>query len=158
MAEKTMYNNEMANTPVLTADQIPPSFARCFQGDCPMADTCLHFLAGQHIPEGLTCGEAIYPTARRGGDCKHYKRTRVICAAYGFTALFAEVRQKDSAALRNRVKEYLGGHGTYYRYLHGERPLMPEQQEWILNLFRRNGYTENLRFDGYREIYDFVSD
>ena len=73
-------------------------------------------------------------------------------------ALFAEAKQKDSTPLRNRVKEYLGGHGTYYRYLHGERPLMPEQQEWILNLFRRNGYTEDLCFDGYREIYDFVSD
>ena len=63
---------------LLTPDQIPPSYVRCFQGDCPLADTCARFLAGQ--------------------------------------------------------------------------------QEWILNLFRRNGYTEDLCFDGYREIYDFVSD
>ena len=143
---------------LLTPDQIPPSYVRCFQGDCPLADTCTRFLAGQCIPEGQECGAAVYPTARRDGDCKYYRQTRVIRAAYGFKALFAEAKQKDSTPLRNRVKEYLGGHGTYYRYLHGERPLMPEQQEWILNLFRRNGYTEDLCFDGYREIYDFVSD
>ena len=158
MAEKTTYNKEIANLPALTADQIPPSYNRCFQSDCPMADTCTHFLAGQHIPEGQTYGGAIYPTARQNGDCKHYKQTRAIRAAYGFKALFAEAKQKDGTALRNRVKEYLGGHGTYYRYLHGERPLTPEQQEWILGLFRRNGYTENLCFDSYREIYDFLSD
>ena len=139
----------------LTPDQIPPSYARCFQSNCPKADTCARFLAGKHIPEGQVRGEAVYPTARRGSDCKMYKQTRVIRAAYGFKALFAEVKQKDDTPLRSRIKAYLGGNTTYYRYHHGERLLTPEQQKWIINLFRRKGYTEELRFDGYRELYDF---
>ena len=143
------------NLPVLTADQIPPSYARCFQSDCPKADTCARFLAGKYIPEGQVRGDAVYPTARQGGDCKMYKQTRVIRAAYGFKALFAEVKQKDDTPLRSRIKAYLGGNTTDYRYHHGEKLLTPEQQEWILKLFRRRGYTEELRFDGYRELYDF---
>lgn len=134
--------------------RIPASFARCFQGDCPKAGACVRFLAGKHVPAGKLSGPAVYPTARRGDDCELYKPTRVIRAAYGFTALFAEAGRKDSTALRNRVKDYQGGHGAYYRYLHGERVLTSEQQEWILRLFRWNGYTANLRFNGYREIYD----
>jgi hypothetical protein len=55
---------------------------------------------------------------------------------------------------RNQIKKYLGGHGTYYNYNKGKYLLTPEQQEWIMNLLRRYGYTENLRFDGYRNEYD----
>ena len=135
--------------------RIPASFARCFQGDCPKAGACVRFLAGKHVPAGKLSGPAVYPTARRGDDCELYKPTRVIRAAYGFTALFAEVKRKDDTPLRDRLKAYLGGNTTYYRYHHGEKLLTPEQQEWILKLFRRRGYTEELRFDGYRELYDF---
>lgn len=137
--------------------RIPASFARCFQGDCPKAGACVRFLAGKHVPAGKLSGPAVYPTARRGDDCELYKPTRVIRAAYGFTALFAEVKRKDDTPLRDRLKAYLGGNTTYYRYHHGERLLTPEQQEWIVNLFRRHGYTENLRFDAYRDMYDFTS-
>ena len=150
-----MHNKELTNTPALTPDQIPTLYSRCFLSDCPKANTCTHFVAGKYIPEGLTQGYAIYPTALQDGDCKYYKQTRVVRAAYGFKTLFAEVKQKDSTSLRNAIKKYLGGNTTYYRYHHGERMLTPEQQEWIINLFRRHGYTENLRFDGYRELYDF---
>ena len=145
----------METKTTLTADQIPTLYSRCFQSDCPKAETCTHFLASKYIPEGQTQGDAIYPTARQNGDCRHYKEIRVIRAAYGFKTLFAEVKQKDDTPLRNTIRKYLGGNTTYYRYHHGERMLTPEQQEWIINLFRRHGYTENLRFDGYRELYDF---
>ena len=137
--------------------RIPASFARCFQGDCPKAGACVRFLAGKHVPAGKLSGPAVYPTARRGDDCELYKPTRVIRAAYGFTALFAEVKRKDDTPLRDRLKAYLGGNTTYYRYHHGERLLTPEQQQWIINLFRQRGYTENLHFDGYRDMYDFTS-
>ena len=40
MAEKTTHSKELTSIPTLTAGQIPHSFARCFQGDGPKADTC----------------------------------------------------------------------------------------------------------------------
>lgn len=141
-----------------TLDQIPPSFARCFLSDCPLADSCARFLAGKYIPEGQWSGDAVYPTARQGADCRMYKRTRVIRAAYGFNALFAEVKKKDDTPLRDQIKRFLGGNTTYYRYHHGERMLTPEQQAWIIALFRRNGYEEPLGFDSYEERYDFGLD
>ena len=55
----------------------------------------------------------------------------------------------------SRMKAYLGGHGTYYRYNRGEKLLTPEQQEWILRLFTRYGYSENLSFEGYCDVMDF---
>ena len=76
-------------------------------------------------------------------------------AAWGFDTLFVDVKQRDASPLRSAIKDYLGGNGTYYRYHNGERLLTPEQQDHILGLFRQRGYTDNLRFDGYRDVYDF---
>lgn len=140
----------------LTLEQIPYTFSRCFQSDCPQADTCAHFLASQFILKGQVSGPAIYPTSRLNGTCVCYKQTNIIHAAYGFKALFAEVKKKDDKLLRDRIKKYLGGNTAYYRYHHGKRLLSHDQQEWILALFRQHGYTEELRFDGYRDIYDFT--
>lgn len=147
----------METDTALTPGQVPPSFCLCFQADCPRAGECIRFLAGKHAGEERTCGPAVYPAARRGSGCTCYKRTRLIRAAYGFNALFAEVKKKDDTPLRNRIKAYLGGHTTYYRYHHGERLLTPEQQEWITDLFRRHGYEGDLKFDAYRDVYDFSS-
>lgn len=146
----------MRTDPPITLEQIPYTFSRCFQGDCPQANTCAHFLASQFLRKGQVSGPAIYPTSRQNGPCVCYKPTRIIHAAYGFKALFAEVKRKDDTLLRARIKKYLGGNTTYYRYHHGDRLLTPEQQEWILALFRQHGYTGELRFDAYRDIYDFI--
>ena len=140
----------------LTLEQIPYTFSRCFQSDCPQADTCAHFLASKFIIKGQVSGPAIYPTSRLNGTCVCYKQTGIIHAAYVFKALFAEIKKKDEKPIRDRIKKYLGGNTAYYRYHHGKRLLSPDQQEWILALFRQQGYTEELHFDGYRDIYDFI--
>lgn len=140
----------------LTLEQIPYTFSRCFQSDCPQADTCAHFLASKFIIKGQVSGPAIYPTSRLNGTCVCYKQTGIIHAAYGFKALFAEIKKKDEKPIRDRIKKYLGGNTAYYRYHHGKRLLSPDQQEWILALFRQHGYTEELHFDEYRDIYDFI--
>lgn len=140
----------------LTLEQIPYTFSRCFQSDCPQADTCAHFLASKFIIKGQVSGPAIYPTSRLNGTCVCYKQTGIIHAAYGFKALFAEIKKKDEKPIRDRIKKYLGGNTAYYRYHHGKRLLSPDQQEWILALFRQHGYTEELHFDEYQDIYDFI--
>lgn len=136
-------------------NSIPPSYPLCFHGTCPLAATCLRHLAGEHLPADAVWGPAVYPTALKDGQCKMYHKTRVIHAAYGFDTLFHDVKKRDDTPLRDSLKSYLGGHGTYYRYNRGERLLTPEQQAAILDLFRSYGYTENLAFDHYRDVYDF---
>ena len=75
--------------------------------------------------------------------------------AWGFNKLFAEVKSKDEASLRLEMKTYLGGNGTYSRYKLGRRLLTPQQQEYIINLFRARGYSDGLEFDHYVDTYDF---
>ena len=43
----------------------------------------------------------------------------------------------------------------YFEYRNGTRLIPPALQEAIRNLFRENGWTEEVKFDGYVEDYDW---
>ena len=140
----------------INIEDVPASWKYCFCEGCPQHDDCLRFQTGLLVPDKLTWGTAVYPTAYKNGDCPHFKAVRLMHAAYGFEPLFREVKQKDYTMLRDMIKKYLGSHNTYYRYNRGELLLTPEQQQWILQLFERHGYTENLHFEHYRDVVDFT--
>lgn len=132
---------------------LPQTWIYCFNDSCPRSGTCLRHMSSRHIPEGADWGYAVFPNAA-GNQCSLYHEARIIRAAWGFNKLFSEVKAKDAPKLRRAVKEYLGGNGTYYQYMHGKRMLTPEQQEHIARLFRQYGYTGELEFDGYSETID----
>ena len=75
--------------------------------------------------------------------------------AYGFNTMLNDLKRKDEELLRGMITDYLGSNTTYYKFNRGEKLLTPEQQEWILALFRKYGYTGEKEFEGYRYIYDF---
>jgi hypothetical protein len=43
----------------------------------------------------------------------------------------------------------------YFEYRNGTRLIQPALQEAIRNLFRENGWNEEVQFDGYVEDYDW---
>ena len=44
---------------------------------------------------------------------------------------------------------------TYYEYMRGERPLSPEQQQWIQDFVKSFGYEWEVPFDRYFEAYEY---
>lgn len=135
-------------------NEVPTWWALCFNENCPRKGECMRFVAGQHVPDDKTIGQAVYPNACKNGTCEHFYQLRVVRAARGFGNIFAEVKQKDAAVLREKIMKHLGGHGSYYRYKNGERLLMPEQQDWICQLFERYGYADMVTFLEYMDVYD----
>lgn len=133
---------------------LPKEYTFCFLSECPSAKDCARFFASQHTGD-RELGTVVLPAAMNNGKCKWFKRMRKVRGAWGFNRLFGEVRAKDAPYLRKMIKDYLGGNGTYYLYQHGKRLLTPEQQEWIMSLFKRHGYNDELEFDGYQEAYDW---
>lgn len=139
-----------------THSVMPAQWMHCFNGGCPQHGGCLRYITGSHVGGDTTSGPAVYPSAAVAAACPHYKQARVVRAAWGFDRLFALVRRADGKEMREQVKRMLGGHGSYYAYHHGERVLMPEQQQAVLQFFRRRGYTEGLAFDHYDRRVDFA--
>lgn len=134
----------------------PKTYLHCFIAECNKKETCAHYIASQHLRKDDVMGNAVFPRALQSNDgCKYYKQLKTFTAAWGFDKLFENVKYKDMSAIRKAIKEYLGGNGTYSRYKRGERLLTPVQQNWIINLLKNYGYTENLQFDHYADTVDW---
>ena len=96
--------------------------------------------------------KTVAPPVLGKPSCPRFLKAETVQVAYGFSHIFYDVKSRHSAGMRSAIRTYLGGKGTYYRYLHGEQPLMPEQQQWIRQLFAGYGYSGNVEFDRYADL------
>ncbi len=145
----------MTQTHIKETFQVPRYYQFCFLAECPLSKDCIRYFAGEHIDRDALSGFATFPAALKDSKCRFFKKTRLMHGAWGFNTLFENVKLKDSAQLHHIITKYLGGRGTYYRYHYGEKLLTPEQQKWIIDLFKQYHYTDNLQFDGYKDVYDW---
>ena len=139
---------------LIDKEQVPAGYLMCFNNGCERCGGCLRWLVGQQVDDSLRVATTVLPTVLKLSRCPYYRKAETQQMAWGFDSLFADVKRKDDKPLRDAVKEYLGGNGTYSRYKLGRRMLSPKQQSHILSLFRRKGYDEELRFDHYVTTYD----
>lgn len=135
--------------------QVPNNWALCYIAECSRKEECMRYQVCLRAPAEKTRNHCVLPTVMNRSECPHFAPVQIVRAAVGFSRIFAEVKEKHHAAMRRELAGYLGGGGTFYRYRKGERLLMPEQQEWIKKMFQRYGYTEEVVFDGYKDVYRF---
>lgn len=136
-------------------ENIPSWWQLCFLQDCGRKTQCLRHLAGKSIPDTLLSAPSVTPAVLKHAECPMFREVEVVRAAVGFSRIFSEVKQRHAPEMREKLSRYLGGNGTYYRYLHGIRTLMPEQQQWIRTLFANYGYGDEVEFDDYQEEVRF---
>lgn len=132
-----------------------PSWCYCFNAECPRTAECICYISSRFLPEGKEWGNAIFPTALRDGKCSHFKRARIMMAAWGMKGLYDNVKHKDAANLRCRVMGILGGKTNYYRVYRGEMHVSPEKQQEVNRVFAEYGY-QPPRFDHYKEEVGFT--
>ena len=134
--------------------QVPYGWAMCYVEACPRKDECLRYQVYLSLP-GRMVNKCVMPGVLRQPSCPHFRPIRKMRAAIGFTNIFNEVKAKDIAEMRKELAAFLGSTTTFYRYRKGEILLNPRQQQWIRDMFRRYGYTEEVVFDGSKEVYIF---
>jgi len=125
----------------------------CFNSQCLSKDHCLRYLAGLHAPDGVEVHLCVMPKAIKGERCRMYQKIQTVRVAYGFSRSFDALLKRDDTPIRKALVKYLGCKRSYYWYLRGEKPLMPEQQAWIENLFRQRGYEGGVIYDRMDDIY-----
>lgn len=133
--------------------QVPRSWALCYLSECPHHAECLRYQACLAAPDGRVYHKCILPSVLRQGPCQHFRPVEKVRAAVGFRNIFGKVLAKDITNIRSQMIDYLGSRSSFFRYQRGAILLMPAQQEWIQQLFRRYGYTDTLCFDAYKDVY-----
>lgn len=138
--------------------QIPTGWALCFIGSCPLKDKCLRYKAGLSIPSDLYAIRSVTSAAASINPCPMFRPIETMRVALGFGRIFADVKARHAPEMHAKLEAYLGGNGTYYRYMHGELGLTPEQQEWMRGLFRSYGYSDDVVYDAFEERYRFYDE
>ncbi|MBQ6063901.1 MAG: hypothetical protein IJK87_09795 [Prevotella sp.] len=134
---------------------VPAWYVLCTNGGCPLHQDCLRFLAGSCAPESLEAAPCVMPKAQKGSECRWFDGEKVVVLAYGFSHLYDKVLKHDYTDMRKSITRYLHGTKMYYEYKRGDRPLNPEQQQWICQLVRSYGYDWEVTFDRYVESFLF---
>ena len=121
-------------------ETMPRNYLLCFNDDCQWADHCLHRLAARSGRQRDAVVTAVNPAVCGGENCPYHKPNHVVTMAYGMKDSFREVKADDIAALRNTLIRHFG-HGSYYVRRNGTRPITPNEQAYIADIFRQFGYT-----------------
>jgi hypothetical protein len=133
-------------------EDIPKSFAVCFNAKCPMRKKCVRFAAAPVVFEHRKEGLSVFPSAIVDGECKKFVQLRMVRLAWGFKPLFVDVRHADYDKVRFAVIHHFRSESDFWRYNRGHYKLTPEEQEAIFDIFRRFGYnTKGLKFAHYKE-------
>ena len=135
---------------------IPPSWVYCFNGQCPLHQECLRYETGLEVSADKKWGNAVFPKAVVDGKCPMFRSTKKVRFATGFVIDNNPRLTLHFTALRHQLGKYLGGGGTYYLYRNGKRWLTPEQQQVVAQIFKDNGYQDEVGFAKYKEDYDFT--
>lgn len=136
-------------------EMVPDGWALCFNEGCPLREACLRYQAGLLAPQSLTVTRCVTPRAMTDERCVLFASMEPQMVAYGFSTLYDRVLKDDFTTLRKTMTSYLSGKRYYYEYMRGLRPLSPEQQGWIRNLFARYGYQDSVVFDRMEPAFDF---
>ena len=88
-----------------------------------------------------------------GKDCNYFIDEQPLQYARGMTHLLDRVPLSDAKIIDKQIRAYFG-RNNYYRSMSKVRLIKPQEQEYIRQLFRRKGITDEPEFDEYVEYYD----
>ena len=125
----------------------------CFNGACSSCEKCLRYLAGQKSPATLRYHLCVVPQALQGDRCELFQAAESVRVAYGFSHSYDDILRRDFTPIRKQLTAYLSNKRGYYKYLRGEWPLLPEQQQYIEEVFRRYGYEGKVVYDRMEDVF-----
>lgn len=135
---------------------VPRYFAHCFNDQCPKTNDCLRRLAAiNNTPDKsfiTIVNPACFPS--NGHTCPHFKPQSKSHMAWGITHLLDNVPHKDATELRNEMINHFNK-SLYYRFYRKEHALSPDDQRYILQLFKEKGITEEPVYDYYTDEYNW---
>lgn len=136
--------------------KVPYDFDHCQQAQCPQAETCLRRLAAIHAPQTLPSMKSVNPNSLPADltRCPYHLSTRKVRIAWGIKGFLNRLPLEDAKAIRRTlILHFTKTH--FYRLQRKERCLRPRDQEYIRQLFRRYGVTEEPAYEYYTEEYDW---
>ena len=141
----------------LLIEKAKEGYTVCYVDNCPLRPQCLRWQVGQHVPNTKCSYWCVNPHFEGVGTtgCPMYRNDQKVRFAKGMLHIFnSDMPKRVEPAVRYGVIR-LTNRTYYFEYRNGTRLIPPALQEAIRDLFRENGWTADVQFDGYVEDYDW---
>lgn len=129
----------------------PPDYPVCMHRDCPMAATCLHQISYEELLKCNNYLQLINPLqCTKSNSCTFYRNNKPIVYARGFEKMQKRMFPDQYYQFKNIcIKRW--SRNPYYERRRGDSPLSPSEQAFVMDVLRKVGITEDLKFDHYEE-------
>lgn len=142
-------------SPDFDYDLFPNSFAHCLNGGCLRGGECLRRQVALRMPKERGMVVVVNPehVTASGEDCPFFVLDRPERYARGIAHLLDQVPHNDAVFIKQQMVAHFG-QTNYYRFYRKERLVKPDDQQYIRELFRMRGITDEPAFDEYVDYYD----
>ena len=126
----------------------------CFIHECPLHETCLHWLTGQYYGGDthiVTCVNPNYSTVN-SQQCTMYQKDEIVKYAVGMMHIFDAIPYPIARITKKRLIN-LFSRKRFYEYRNGVRPIPPYEQQQIARVFQEEGWQGEIVYDGWKEDY-----
>lgn len=118
----------------------PKAYKLCFNDNCSFAEKCLRHIAVAKLEECSDLLQVVNHAKFNDKNCKYFVDCKKVCIAYGMKKAFENILVSDVEKIRNELIQLFGQTG-FYRRRNAKKPLSPEEQVQIENIFAKFGYT-----------------
>lgn len=148
MANKNSKENEEADLMRRKAE----NYLVCFIDGCPLHETCLRWVVGKYVNQGLVSHISVNPRNPRmnGVDCPMYREKVRVKVKRGLTRFYHEMPGYMERSVRSELIAHFGRR-RYFLMRKGELLIYPADQQAIEQTCRRHGWTAPLVYDGEDE-------
>ncbi|AVM58303.1 hypothetical protein C3V43_11510 [Bacteroides heparinolyticus] len=133
---------------------VPYDYAHCFNNRCTQSSQCLRHLVAKNSTSQCPTLRIVNPNCIPADTaaCPYFNSTQKLHVAWGLKHLLDNVPYKHGNAIRHELISHFGK-TNYYRHYRQERALLPQDQEYIRQLFRSYGITAEPQFERYSDEY-----
>ncbi len=124
----------------------------CFIDGCPLHETCMRWVVGQYVNQGLVSHISVNPrNPRMGGeDCPMFREKVRVKVKRGLTRFYHEMPGYMERSVRSELIAHFGRR-RYFLMRKGELLIYPADQQAIERICRQQGWTAPLVYDGEDE-------
>ncbi len=135
---------------------VPNQYPHCFVANCPKATKCLHHLVGEACTNERKTLTIFNPKLLPENleKCPNFQKSDKIRIAWGIQQLYTSLPYGKAMEIKRILLCYFGK-TAYYRIRRKEKPILPDDMDYIRSLFRSKGILELPCFDSYSHVYEW---
>lgn len=135
--------------------EVPKNYTHCLNEQCVRSADCLRFKVAHYADKDIGSFLTVNPIyAANGEECRYFQPDLMTRFASGIKHLLDNLPHTKAVKIKDILYKHFGLN-TFYRIQNKKRLIKPEEQDYIREVFLKEGIEEEPVFDEYVDKYDW---